>query len=386
MPGAAPPALLPCVACSADRVRVLVSVNDATGHVLPLLPTLKALSEAGHSVLLASPGPAAARLVDLPGVEVHGLPQGTVDPVQDPPPFGQNAQRLLWAVQTSWPNDGRAWAGDLVSLARQWRPDLVVVEPVEHAGRVAAAALGLPWLEHGWGFSLPAGVSVAAAESIRDLYATHGCAPTAPALRIDVAPYELQATDIEPAIERFRFQPWCTVADPLPAPQRPRILVTLGTFAFRNAATRMRLIVDTLAGRDEEIVVALGNPDRIGDGNWPDGVTVVDWLDLTTEVQRCSLVLHHGGAGSSLTTALSGKPAVCLPQAADQFRIADLLETAGVAVVVQPDRLSAGTLTVAVARALADPSLATAAGRLREGNDRLPGHHQLVRRLEALLA
>jgi UDP:flavonoid glycosyltransferase YjiC (YdhE family) len=365
-------------------VRVLVSINDATGHVLPVLPTLRALIEAGHQVLLASPGPTGRRLGSLPGVEVQELPKGPMPEIEPPPPTGP-ADVLTWAVTRSWPNDAHGWVGELLSTARGWRPDLVIVEPVEHAGRVTAAALDLPWVEHGWGFSLPVGTSHLAAQGISGLYAEHGCRARPPDLLVDLGPYELQSPDIEPGVERFRYQPWSGTAPLLPAPVRPRILVTLGTFAFRGAAARMRLIVDALSGRDEEVVVALGNPDRRSGGDWPHDVTVADWLDLTEEVRRCALVLHHGGAGSSLSTALSGRPAVCLPQAADQFRIAARLEAAGVAVVVQPAQLSVETLTAAVDRALKDPALAESAVRLQQSNQRLPGADQLVRRLEALV-
>lgn len=368
-------------------MRVLISVNDATGHVLPVLPLLRELVGRGHQVLVACPGPTAARLVTVAGAETRTLAPHPVPPVEDCPPHGQHAARLTWAVQRSWPNDGRGWTGQLVALARGWQPDLVVVEPVEHAGRVAAAALGLPVVEHGWGFTLPAGTESAASQGISDVYDAYGATARPPALRLDVGPAELQADDIEPGVERFRFMPWSPAAAPLPAPVagRPRVLVTLGTFDNPRAAERIRVAVEAVAGLGVEVVVALGNADRTGSGSWPDGVLVVEWLDFASEVTRCDLVLHHAGAGSSLTTATSGVAAVCLPQAGDQFRNAALLEAAGAALVLEPDQADRTRVAGLTARALADPAIAAAAARLAAHNTALPGPGAMVDRLELLM-
>lgn len=370
-------------------MRVLVTVNDATGHVLPLLPLIEALAAGGHDVLVASPGPAAGRLVTVPGVAVVEVAPGSVPPVTpDCPPHGEHAARLAWAVERSWPNDARGWAEQLLATAREWRPDLVVVEPVEHAGRVVAAAIGVPLVEHGWGFTLPEGSDLRGVAGLRDLYERLGTQPLPPALRIDTAPVQLQAADIPPAVERYRFVAWSPVAEPVrpPTPVTPRVLVTLGTYENPRAAERIRLAVDVVAGLGVEVVVALGHADRGSADGWPEGVVVTRWIDFAAEVPRCALVVHHGGAGSSLTTALSGRPAVCLPQMGDQFRNAALLAGAGAALRLDPPEVDRATLGAAVTTALTDPSSAASASRLAEANAALPPPGAVIERLSRLVS
>jgi len=367
-------------------VRVLVTVNDAVGHVLPVLPLVRDLSAAGHPVLLASPGPAAGRLASIEGVTVRALPAAEVPPVEEPPPREDREGRLSWAVRRSWPNDARGWTGPLLKCARDWRPDVVVVEPVEHAGRVVAAVLGLPLVEHGWGFTLPAGSDSSATAGILDLYERHGAAPTEPALRLDVGPAVVQAADIPPSVERYRYRPWSPDVPLLPAPQpgRPRVLVTLGTFDNRFAADRLRNAVQAVASLPVEVVVALGNADRGGATGFPEDVLVAEWLDVPREVARCAAVVHHAGAGLSMTAVTAGVPAVCLPQGADQFRNAGLLAAAGGAMVLEPELADARSIRRAVLHLLDDDGPRTAARLIRRQNDELPGPEAVVARLEAM--
>lgn len=370
-------------------MRVLVTVNDATGHVLPLLPLIGALAGSGHEVLVASPGPVAGRLVTVPGVEVTEVVARPTPPVTpDSPAHDQHAARLEWAVERSWPNDARGWADELLALAQEWRPELAVVEPVEHAGRAVAAALGLPVIEHGWGFSLPAGSDLAATDGLQDLYARLGAVARPPVLRADTSPALLQAADIAPEVERFRYVPWSPVAEvlPPPAPGTPRVLVTLGTYENPHAAERIRGAVHVIAKLGVEVVVALGHVDRGSAAGWPAGVLVAQWIDFADEVTRCDLVVHHAGAGSSLTTVLSGRPAVCLPQMGDQFRNAGLLVAAGAAARLDPPEVDGPALAAAVTAALADTSMTAAASRLASANAALPPPAALVERLASLLS
>jgi len=38
-------------------------------------------------------------------------------------------------------------------LFSEWRPDLVISEPTEYAGPMAARSAGIPWVEHSWGLA-----------------------------------------------------------------------------------------------------------------------------------------------------------------------------------------------------------------------------------------
>jgi UDP:flavonoid glycosyltransferase YjiC (YdhE family) len=367
-------------------MRVLVTVNDAFGHVLPLAPTVHALARRGHDVLLACSGP-SVRLARCPGVEIREYEPVVVPQLREAPPRSDHVARLAWSVRISWPNDARGWAAALLDDARAWRPDVVVVEPVEHAGRIAAAALGVPLVEHGWGFTLPAGVDRAAGEGLSDVYAAAGAVARPPHLRVDLGPDDIQAGDGPPAVQRYRYVPWSPPAVPLPPPDsRPRVLVTLGTVAHPDAAPRLRAAAEAAVALGAEVIVAVGNRDRLAGGAWPAGVRTADWMDLPAEVARCALVVHHGGAGTAWASLAAGVPAVCLPQAGDQFRNAELLARAGAALVVQPEDADQETLRRTIAKTFGDRSMSRAAWRVQRDNAALPGPDDLATLLEVCVA
>lgn len=362
-------------------MRVLVTVNDAYGHILPLVPTVRELARQGHEVLLASPGPTAA-LAGGPGVLVRRYVPRPTPPVPPPPPRSQHADRLAWAVGRSWPNVARGWVDALLADAAEWRPDLVLVEPVEHAGRVVAAALDVPLVEHGWGFTLPAGADDAGADSLAAEYRRIGRPARPPDLRVDLGHPSIQAADLPPGVRRHRYVAWAPSAPALPRPgAAPRVLLTLGTFDHSGAADRLRVVASAAATLPAEVVVVLGNPDRRPGPPWRPGVLVRDWVNLPSEVAGCALVVHHGGAGTSWACLSAGVPAVCLPQAGDQFRNAGLLAAAGAAVPVSPDRVGEDDLAAVLAHALASPAVERAAARARGDNAALPGPDDLVERL-----
>jgi Glycosyltransferase family 28 C-terminal domain len=340
------------------------------------------MRERGHEVVLAAPGDRASSL-KLEGVDVWSYPWAPPENPPDPPSDTDPAARLAWAVTRSFPHDARGWVRPLLADARRFRPELVMCEPAEHAGRVVAAALDVPLVEHGWGFTLPAGTSAAAAAGLGDLYATAGTVAREPDLRVDLGPATVQAPDAQPGVARYRYVPWSPPAAPLPPPGGlPRVLLTLGTYPHAGADVRLRAAASAASTLGGELVVTLGHADRGSAlSGWPPGVRVVDWVDAAAEIRRCALVIHHGGAGSCWAALTAGVPAICLPQAADQFRNADLVAAAGAGVAVLPDVVEVADLHAAFSTAWADTSLAGGAARVSQSNAALPDTDALVDRI-----
>lgn len=92
-----------------------------------------------------------------------------------------------------------------------------------------------------------------------------------------------------------------------------------------------RLLQELIAGIAGRRALFYPGWSRIGAADLPANFLVVrdtphDWL-----LPRTSLVIHHGGAGTSHSAARSGRPSIVVPFAGDQFFWADRLRRRGVA-------------------------------------------------------
>ena len=97
---------------------------------------------------------------------------------------------------------------------------------------------------------------------------------------------------------------------------------------------------------------------------------------------RASVLVCHGGAGSVLAGLTHGLPMVITPISADQPDNARRVEEAGAGTtLVQPD---AASLRAAMGRALADPEMRAAAGRIAREISLMPSMNDAVRELERL--
>ena len=346
--------------------------NAAVGHFTPLAPTVRALMDAGHDVLVAVPA-SFAETVKKAGFRVAPCVEKPVQlSVPEPPPPAERDARLVWGVTQSWPSDARSWMDALLDVAGRWRPDVVVVEPVEHAGRLAAAALGVPLVEHGWGFTLAAGLAEEGVASLRDAYVGLGIEPARAALRVDLGARSVQADDIHP-VARYRYRPWSYPGLPLPDHDgRRRVLVTLGTYDNPDAAERIRIVIGAAHDAGAQVIGVLGNRDRRSVAALPAGVVPLDWIDMPAAVATCDLVAHHGGAGTSWATLCAGRPALITPQMGDQFRNAALLTYAGVATTILPEELDQSRVRAAIETLLTDPGPALAAAMTAAENAALP--------------
>jgi UDP:flavonoid glycosyltransferase YjiC (YdhE family) len=101
---------------------------------------------------------------------------------------------------------------------------------------------------------------------------------------------------------------------------------------------------------------------------------------------RCSVVVHHGGAGTTQSSLLSGRPSVVVAHMADQFFWGSELERLRVAGKTQTRKgLSARRLASAIARVLAHPEMAERASEIGAAMGRENGVKAAVTFIEARL-
>lgn len=356
-------------------MRVLFSCIPSEGHFSPLLPLARALAARGHDVAFAvaeswrfraaeegfeslAAGPDAKDVHDRfepERREIFRLPPEQRRPLQFSGLFGRlHAPEKL---------------PQLLPAAREWGADAIVFDSGDLAAPIAAAALGVPSVNHSFGAMIPFAVLERAAAVVEPLWREHGLEPDPHAgafrgLFVDLAPESFAWERPLGRTIRMRPVPGATAAAPawLDELGEPLVYVTLGT--VWNRPELFRVVLDALDG-DVSALVTTGRDVDPGElGPAPPRVRLERFVPQAHVLARAAAVVSHGGSGTTLGALAHALPLVLLPQAADQFDNAARCERAGAAIVIGPDELTAGALRAALARVLDDRALADGAGRI----------------------
>ncbi|MER5415607.1 activator-dependent family glycosyltransferase [Streptomyces virginiae] len=304
---------------------------------------------------------------------------------------------------------------DLVRYARDWRPDLVLWDPLTFAGPVAALAGGAAHARMLFGLDLVGwmrGHHLAAQAGrpapLRDdpmsewlgwTLAEYGLDFTEEAVTgqwtIDPVPGSL-ALPTGGLRVPMRYVPYngpsvvpSWVHEP---PARPRVCVTLGVSqqeVFGRDRASVAEIIAAVAALDVEVVATLNAAQVAALGApLPTNVRVVDFVPLDALLPSCAAVISHGGAGTFQTALAHGVPQILVPDMIwDTARKAQRLEAAGAGLrITDVDRFSAAELRALLARVLDEPSFARRAARLRDEMMAAPAPSDLVPTLERLTA
>lgn len=343
-------------------MRVLCAAPPFVGLLNPMVPLLHACRSQGHEVLVMTSGNA----VDL--VARAGLPVVDCAPGRDPD--AEYAAMERRRGQGPPPADGPRFsffseemADVAMDVARAWRPDVVLQPPLAPFGHLVAAALDVPDVLHtvGFGHGQPQVdlINDAAAPAFR----RHRVAgPASPAVTLDVVPPSMVRTEL-PHRRPMRYVPYngdARVPDWLLAERgRPRIAVTLGTIQPQiDGLGPLRPVVDAAHRLDAEVVLALGDVDVSELGDLGENVRACGWLPLSQLLAASDAVVHHGGAGTTLTAMHSGLPQIVLGRGADRPANAEAARARGCALVPDEGRpLDAALLD----RVLTDTALREAA-------------------------
>ncbi len=385
-------------------MRILVTSTWGHGHVFPMVPLARALVAAGHEVLWAT-NEQACPLVAAAGLDVAqaGLRKNHVADLTSanrkhialiaPPERHAFAFPFLFGLEAS-----TAMLADLVPLARDWRPDLVIHEPAELAGSLLARRHGIPSITHSFGGSQPSGLLTDAGNRVAPLWSQHGFevpayagAVTGPYL--DICPASVQTVPLDYIPLRYAMRPLSYTGEArgeLPDivardDGRPLVYFTLGT--VQNHAPVLVAAVTALAQMDVRVLVTVGEDGDPGDlGPQPPSVGVERWVCQSQVLPRCAAVVSHGGSGTFLGALALGVPQLCLPQAADQFRNAQAVVSSGSGLALSPDQARRGALAEHVRRILTSTSYRDGAGRVAEEIAAMPSPEDVVPLIEQLCA
>jgi UDP:flavonoid glycosyltransferase YjiC (YdhE family) len=323
-------------------MRVLFSGVPAFGHLLPLVPFVRAAQAQGHDVaVLTSAAMEPALAVELPGVPFLGAgpePMEIVaevarhspgaDPINNPQP--ETVADFFAGARIDLAYD------DALAAARTWRPDVLVVDAADFVGPIVAAGLAVPYAMVAFGPEVPPEFTQPMIKVAASRYAERGLTMQPPIAVVDPAPASFQAPGwaASPVAVSYRAEPYSrgtsTPAEPSVSGERPTVLVTLGTVF--NDASLLTAILTSVAALDVEVVATLGvqlSEPPITAAN----IRYEGFRPLAELLPSVDVVVTTGGAGTVLAAANAAVPLVVLPQGADQFINAARAEAAGVAVV-----------------------------------------------------
>ena len=361
-----------------------------------MLQLARAFRDAGHDVLWATAAQATP-LVTAAGIEAvaagaHGAEEAALrepcGPGRRSCPGDQRARfvfpRMFGEALTP------PMAADLVPLARDWGPDLLVHEHAELAaplvGALSARSRASPTR------SAPpcrCRSSTTPGERLAGLWRAHGLEvpPYAGCFRagyLDICPPSVQTTSVD-HIERV--QPLRPVTVSGSTPMRPPNRSSTSRWArCRTRPDLLREVVAGVAGLPSPGARGARAPDRAGSlGEQPAHVQVERGSTRTRVLDRCTAVVSHGGSGTFLGALARGLPQLCLPQAADQFRNAEGGVRAGAALALAPAETTSASVRTAVETLLADSGLRTRrrAGGRRDRGDARAGRGRTAARVES---
>lgn len=353
-------------------MRVLITTSPGIGHIFPTISTAWALRAAGHDVILATGGHhelasrAGLIVVDTaPGVDFVAMFRGFSRPQTDGElPQTDGGQRRFQRPPVGGPSP-EEWVGHMfgtvsakftdetVRLVRSWRPDLVVFSPLQGVGPLAAQVAGVPAVMHGFGFNISNAVWRNVVKYMAEDFVRHGVIPPDSATVIDVTPPSMVDGTVGERLP-MRYVPYnggAVMAPWLLEPRtKPRIAVTLGSVVpMLGGASPLAPLMAAAGDVPAEFVVTKGGLDDAAFGTLPGNVRLVDWVPLHALLRASDAVIHHGGAGSTLTALDAGLPQLILPQGADQFQNAAAVAKTGAGDTVESADLTADRVVALLA-------------------------------------
>ena len=392
-------------------MRVLFTVQPSTGHLHPLVPVARALASAGHELAVCSSPSFRADVesfglthVDA-GLDWLASDQATWTAFPPMPPPGPAFAAFVVTVFADI--TARRMAPDLLRIAHDWKPDLIVRESMEYGGCLAAERLGVPHASvAGNGYSAIDSPDVNYFPGNRRLVAEamrrHRDELGLPADADNLMPFRRLhlcfmppswdgADASRPPNTRFvrhenaikpgaSFPSWLAEL-----PERPTVLASLGT-VFNTTPGVLEAIIEGIADLPVTLIVAIGpNEDASRFGSVPANVRLEPYVPQPELLRRCDLFITHGGFNSVKESLIAGVPMVVIPITADQPYCAQRCAALGVGRVVAPDQRNAEAVRAAAQAVLGNASFRTRAEAFAAEMRELPGPETVVALLHGLV-
>ena len=380
-------------------MRVLVTTTGGVGHIYPVVPIARAYRDEGHEVVWATSGP-SVRVVERFGFV--GASAG-VDPDErrrrfaelhprtfDLPPRERRPTTFAGLfAEISAP----IMATHLQAIFDEIQPDLVVHEVAEMGAAPVATSRGVPRVVVAFSGVLPKRVMDEATTAVAPVWDAYSVPVPADLGLYDhdyLHPFP-EALGQRPTSPRVR--PVRPVAAEGPAHddveslrelgvERPLIYLTFGT--EMGFLAPWSSLLSGLARVDADVVATTANNVDLAplvrdlDKAARSRIHVLDYVPQATILERASLVVSHGGAGTMIAAGAAGVPQIVLPLAADQFDNAEAFIPSGGTTTLDVADLTPDDFAEAVTATLTSEASRRAAAELASQFAALPHPHEVI--------
>lgn len=353
------------------------------GHVNPSLEVIRELVARGHRVTYAIP-PVLAEKAAATGAEVKPWNSTLPSPDDDPAAWGDtlldNVEPFLDDAIQALPQLTEAYEGD--------EPDLVLHDIASYPARVLAHRWGVPavslsptmvaWEGYEEEVAEPMWSEPRKTERGRAYYARFQAWLQENGITLHPDPFVgrpdrsivLIPRALQPNADRvdesvYSFVGACQGERTAegdwrrPANAEKVALVSLGS-AFTKQPGFYRECVKAFGDLPGwHLVLSIGkhiNPAEFADV--PANVEVRSWVPQLTILKQADLFVTHAGAGGSQEGLATGTPMIAVPQAADQFGNAEILQGLGVARLLPTQEATGEALREAALALVGDPEVA----------------------------
>jgi UDP:flavonoid glycosyltransferase YjiC (YdhE family) len=282
-----------------------------------------------------------------------------------------------------------------VDFVRSWRPDFIVYDPTSLEGLLAALVTGVPAAMSLWGpigTHEPGGLALVP-DDISRSFERYGLGPFSVDLIshvIDPCPDAVRPPTRAHRLA-VRYVPYnfsgVAQADLDRRGDRRRICVTwstaLNTMVGPDTFALPR-IVAAVSQLDAETVLTATRADAAALGPVPPSVRVLEQCPLRLLVPSCDVVVHHGGAGSAMTSMVAGVPQLVLSHSSEQHRTGERIAAAGIGIHLPGHLAGVAEIRAATVELLAEPAYARRARQVQDECRRRPTPAELVATLDKL--
>ena len=391
-----------------EKMRLLFATLPTAGAFHPQVPLARALQEAGHEVAFAV---AQSYCSTIEAVGFRCFPAGYDFLGSNFDPVIATVRKLRGEASVATLKDifgaflPPRMLPDLLAVARSWRPDVIVRDPMEFAGCMAAEVLDIPCAACGPLFAFWRGAWHGAPDEVAkpeldELRLANGL-PFDPELHM-LRRY-LNLAFMPPAFPDPALLPSPTVhfvrvtsfnqsgEETLPSwftglpDDRPTVHASLGTIFHRTPGV-LAAIIEGLRNEEINLIVVVGrDQEPAAFGPQPPNVYIERYIPHALLLPRCDVMITHCGFSSVMACLELGLPMVAVPLAGgDQPSNAARSVALGAARLVAPTERTPQNFRDSVMEVLREPKYRESAMRLQREIQSLPGPEYAVELLERL--